>query len=112
MMENLQKLPPVKWSMDHPRLAGWIVLSLGMVALLVNEARDVGLTTGNWIALIVATVLVAGACIFIVGWEDVDESGPIDKPLTEPDAEKGKAESAGDEANSGGADSSVDSQPS
>lgn len=67
--------PLLKWPMEHPRLAAWIVLSLGMVILLVIEARDVGLTLGNWIALIVATVLVAGACIWIVSWEDVDENG-------------------------------------
>jgi K+ transporter len=75
-MENLQNLPPVKWAVTHPRLAAWLVLSLGMIALLVVEARDVGLTAGNWIALIVATVLVAGACIWIVSWEDeaIEES--------------------------------------
>lgn len=72
-MENLRKFPLVKWSVTHPRVAAWIVLSAGMVALLAYEARDVGLTVGNWIALIVATVLVAGACIWIVSWEDVDE---------------------------------------
>jgi hypothetical protein len=44
-----------------------------MVILLVIEARNVGLTAGNWIALVVATVLVAGLCIWIVSWEDVDE---------------------------------------
>jgi hypothetical protein len=43
---------------------------VGCVALLVYEARDVGLTTGNWIALIVATIAVAGLCIWIVSWED------------------------------------------
>jgi hypothetical protein len=73
-LEQLENLAPVKWAMIHPRLAAWIVLSVGMVALLVNEARDVGLTTGNWISLVVATVLVAGVCIMIVSWEDDDES--------------------------------------
>jgi K+ transporter len=72
-MERLQNLPPVKWALAHPRLAAWIVLSAGMVILLVIEARDVGLQTGNWIALIVATVLVAGLCIWIVSWEDVED---------------------------------------
>jgi hypothetical protein len=77
-METINNLPPVRWALRHPRLAAWIVLSLGMVILLVIEARDVGLQTGNWIALIVATVLVAGACIWIVSWEDVDERAPVD----------------------------------
>lgn len=57
-----------------PRVTAWIVLSVGCVALLVYEARDVGLTAGNWIALIVATVVVAGLCILIVSWEDAEET--------------------------------------
>lgn len=72
-MEKLQTLPPMRWFVIHPRLSAWVILSAGMIALLVYEARDVGLKTGNWIALIVATILVAGACILIVSWEDEDE---------------------------------------
>ena len=71
-MNQLENFPLVKWASTHPRLAAWIVLSVGMVALLVIEARDVGLLPGQWIALIVATVLVAGACIWIISWEDDD----------------------------------------
>lgn len=65
-----------------PRLTAWIVLAVGCIALLVYEARDVGLTAGNWIALIVATVAVAGLCIWIVSWEDSDEdaAAPTDTP--------------------------------
>lgn len=66
----MQKFPLFQWAMTHPRLAAWIVLALGMVAFLVIEARDVGLLPGQWLALIVATVLVAGACIWIISWED------------------------------------------
>jgi K+ transporter len=58
----------------HPRLAAWAVLSLGMVAILIFEARDVGLQAGQWAAMIVATVLVAGACIWIVSWEEGDDA--------------------------------------
>lgn len=72
-MQTLRTLPPVRWASVHPRIAAWIVLALGMVILLVIEARDVGLLPGQWIALVVATVLVAGACIWIVSWEDSDE---------------------------------------
>jgi len=57
-----------------PRVTAWIVLSVGCVALLVYEARDVGLTAGNWLALIVATVVVAGLCLLIVSWEDAEEA--------------------------------------
>jgi len=59
-----------KW----PRITAWMVLSVGCVALLAYEAQDVGLTAGNWIALIVATVLVAGLCIWIISWEDADDT--------------------------------------
>ena len=70
----MQDFPIVKWASLHPRLAAWIVLSLGMVLLLVNEARDVGLLVTQWVALIVATVLVAGLCIWIISWEDETEA--------------------------------------
>ena len=61
----------------HPRLSAWVVLAVGMVALLVYEARNVGLETSQWIALIVATVLVAGACIWIISWEDQDDPDDV-----------------------------------
>lgn len=79
-METLRTIPPVRWASVHPRLAAWIVLSLGMIILLVIEARDVGLLAGQWIALIVACILVAGACIWIVSWEDSDEPEDADAP--------------------------------
>ena len=80
-MENLaarvKKAPVigVLWQFGEmrPRLAAWIVLSLGIVILLLVEARDVGLLIGQWVALIVASILVAGLCIWIVSWEDSDE---------------------------------------
>jgi hypothetical protein len=72
-MNQLAKIPPVQWALHHPRLAAWIVLSLGMVILLVVEAKDVGLLATQWLALVVATVLVAGACVWIISWEDSDE---------------------------------------
>jgi len=53
----------------HPRLASWIVLALGMVIMLVWAARDVGLLPGQMVALIVATILLAGLCVWIIGWE-------------------------------------------
>lgn len=62
--------PVVRLLEAHPRLSAWFVLALGMVILLVIEARDVGLLPGQWAALIAATVLVAGACVWIISWED------------------------------------------
>lgn len=63
----------------YPRISAWLVLATGIVVLLVYEARDVGLSAGNWVALIVASIVVAGLCIWIVSWEDEDESA--DKPI-------------------------------
>jgi len=58
---------------QHPRLIAWLVLAIGMVIILVVSARDVGLLSGQWAALIVATIGLAGLCVWIIGWEDKDE---------------------------------------
>ena len=68
----MENIPGMKWVLSHPRITAWVVLSVGMVALLVYEARNVGLLASQWIALVVATVLVAGACVWIISWEDKD----------------------------------------
>lgn len=54
---------------DHPRLLAWLVLAVGMVAILVWAAKDVGLLAGQWGALVVSTILLAGLCVWIIGWE-------------------------------------------
>jgi hypothetical protein len=72
----------------YPRISAWVVLSVGIVGLLIYEARDVGLTTTNWIALIVASVLVAGLCIWIVSWEDDEEMMGADVASSKPPATK------------------------
>jgi hypothetical protein len=59
----------INWVKRHPQLSAWAVLALGMVSILVFEAQDVGLLAHQWAALIVITVLVAGACVWIIGWE-------------------------------------------
>lgn len=62
------------WITTHPNLSAWFVLGLGMVAILVYEARDVGLEARQWFWLIAITILVAGACIWIISWgDDADE---------------------------------------
>jgi len=63
----------LNWAKAHPRLTAWIVLALGMNGMVAYEARDVGLLVGQWIALLVATTLVAGLCVWIIGWEDEEE---------------------------------------
>ena len=60
---------------SHPYLSAWVVLALGMVLILLYEARNVGLEGSQWFWLITITVLVGGACIWIISWgDDEDES--------------------------------------
>jgi hypothetical protein len=49
-----------------------------MVVILVWSAKDVGLLPTQMIALVVATILLAGLCVWIIGWEDSDDAE--DKP--------------------------------
>jgi hypothetical protein len=57
----------------HPRIAAWIGLAVGMVIILLWSAKDVGLLPTQLSALVVATILLAGLCVWIIGWEDDDE---------------------------------------
>jgi protein-S-isoprenylcysteine O-methyltransferase Ste14 len=70
------------WAKSHPRLTAWIVLGLGMNAIVAYEARSVGLAAGQWVALVIATTFVAGLCVWIIGWEDdeAEESATPPKP--------------------------------
>ncbi len=68
------------WAGRHPRLVMWAVLAVGMVAILIWAAKDVGFLAGQWVALIVATILLAGLCVWIISWENGEEEGEDDKP--------------------------------
>jgi protein-S-isoprenylcysteine O-methyltransferase Ste14 len=72
-MESLKQ-----WVTKHPNLTAWFVLALGMVILLLAEARDVGLEASQWFWLIVITILVAGAAIWIISWGDDEESATVE----------------------------------
>jgi hypothetical protein len=61
----------------HPRLAAWAVLAVGMVIILIWAAKDVGLLPGQWAALVVATILLAGLCAWIIGWDGDEEEGVV-----------------------------------
>jgi K+ transporter len=54
----------------HPNLISWLVLAIGMVIVVLIAARNVGFAPGQWAALIVATIGLAGLCVWIVSWED------------------------------------------
>lgn len=69
----------LEWITRHPRLSGWILLSLGTVIMLLIFASDVGLLPLQWAALIVATVLVSGLCIWIIGTDD--DQKPLNRSL-------------------------------
>lgn len=58
---------------QHPQLTAWAVLAVGMVIILIWAAKDVGLLPGQWAALIVTTILLAGLCVWIIGWNGEDE---------------------------------------
>ena len=58
-----------EWVGKHPRLVSWFVLALGMVIMLLWAAKDVGLLATQMLALVVATILLAGLCVWIIGWE-------------------------------------------
>lgn len=67
---------------SHPYLSAWMVLALGMVLILLYEARNVGLEGSQWFWLITITILVAGACIWIISWgDDEDESELVEEEV-------------------------------
>ncbi|MFQ5854178.1 MAG: hypothetical protein ACE5LU_00840 [Anaerolineae bacterium] len=57
----------------HPYLTAWAALAVGMVAILFWSARDAGLLPNQMAALVIATILLAGACVWIISWEDDEE---------------------------------------
>lgn len=58
---------------QHPRISAWVALAIGMVIILLWSAKDVGLLPTQLAALVVATILLAGLCVWIIGWEDNNE---------------------------------------
>ena len=73
-----------KFAGDHPQITSWIVLALGMIIILVWSASDVGFTTSQWVALIITTILLAGACVWIIGWEDDEDEEEESEAPPEP----------------------------
>ena len=73
---------------NHPQITAWIALAIGMVIILVWSAKDVGFTASQWAALIVTTILLAGACVWIIGWGDEDEAEADGTEQVEPSKPK------------------------
>jgi hypothetical protein len=92
-------MEPVKnFASNHPQITSWIVLAIGMVIILVWSASDVGFTGSQWAALVITTILLAGACVWIIGWEDDDEDEDDVEELPQPAAESTQAETGESEA--------------
>jgi hypothetical protein len=62
----------------HPRISAWIGLAIAMVLILLWAAKDVGLLPTQLLALVIATIVLAGLCVWIIGWEDEAEEEPQD----------------------------------
>lgn len=58
----------------HPRFFTWLILAGGMVPILIWTAKDVGFYPGQWAALIISTIILAGLCAWIIGWEEEEET--------------------------------------
>ena len=57
------------WIDRHPLLLAWMALAIGMVAILLYTSRDVGLQPPQLFAMVVATIALAGACVWIISWD-------------------------------------------
>ena len=54
---------------QHPNLIMWLLLALGMVAMVLYASKDVGFQPLQQLVLIIATVVLAGLCVWIINWE-------------------------------------------
>lgn len=66
-----------RFARERPRLSAWIVLSAAMCTFLAIEGRNVGLAAGQWLALFLATIVVAGLCIRIISGPGDDSGDPL-----------------------------------
>lgn len=53
----------------HPQLTAWAALAIVMVALVLWSARDVDLLLTQRLSIVLATVGLAGLCVWIIGWD-------------------------------------------
>ncbi len=54
---------------QHPALVEFVLLAAAMVAILLWAARDVNLLPTQLATMVVATVVLAGLCVWILHWE-------------------------------------------
>ncbi len=68
----------VSFAKAHPYITCWIVLAVGMVIMLLASSTHAGLLPSQLAFLAVATVGLAGACVWIISW-DSDEDDPSEE---------------------------------
>ena len=61
---------PVK---QHPYLTAWAVLAIGMVIMLLASSTHAGLLPSQLAFLVLATIALAGACVWIISWDSDDD---------------------------------------
>lgn len=55
---------------QHPFMIAWILLAIGMVAILLWTSSDAHLLPKQLAFLVFTTILLAGACVWIISWEE------------------------------------------
>jgi hypothetical protein len=63
----------------HPRLVSWVVLAIGMVIILLLAVQGVALEPLQLLVLVITTIILAGLCVWIIGWEE----GTADETIEE-----------------------------
>ena len=54
-------------------MAMWALLAVGMVVILLWASKDVDLLLRQRLALVAATIGLAGLCVWIIGWEEEED---------------------------------------
>jgi 4-hydroxybenzoate polyprenyltransferase len=72
--------PPLGFARAHPYISCWIVLAIGMVIMLLASSTHAGLLPRQLAFLALMTVLLAGACVWIISW-DADEDDAAEEPV-------------------------------
>ena len=58
-----------RFAEEHPRVATWVVLAIGMVVVFLWASKDVELLWHQRLVMAVSCVGLAGVCAWITGWE-------------------------------------------
>ena len=58
----------------HPRMLMWVLLAVGMVIVLLWASKDVDLLLRQRLSLVAATIVLAGLCVWIIGWEEGEDT--------------------------------------